>query len=126
MSNDVWKKMIAEGNIDPSRESKEERTARITSDPAPKWKDEPVRNYPTVEKHYIICVDEAAANQSMPEAFLDYGEPHKVGGVLVSDRKEIPAGWIKMPPKGTPVDSIKKSYPALYDALTEKKVTVFR
>jgi hypothetical protein len=101
-------------------ESKDERIARITSDPKPQWRADAPKNYPTTEKHFIIVVDADEANASMPEADLLYQTPHKVGGVLVSDRAEIPKGWIKKPANGTSIETIKKEYPALYEVMNDK------
>lgn len=101
-------------------ESKEERINRITSDPKPQWRADSVKPYPTTEKHFIIVVNEDEANASMPEADLIYQTPHKVGGVLVSDRAEVPKGWIKKPANGMSIETIKKEYPALYQVMSEK------
>lgn len=56
----------------------------------------------------------------MPEADLLYATPHKVGGVLVSDRLEVPKGWIKKPANGTSIETIKAEYPALYEVMKSK------
>ena len=80
---------------DRLNESKEERIARISSDPKPKWRAEEPKPYATTGKHYIVAVDADEANASMPEADLLYATPHQVGGFLVSDRLEVPKGWIK-------------------------------
>jgi len=101
-------------------ESKDERIARITSDPKPQWRADAPKNYPTTEKHFIIVVDADEANASMPEADLLYQTPHKVGGVLGRDRAEIPKGWIKKPANGTSIETVKDAYPALYAAMSEK------
>lgn len=101
-------------------ESKEERIARISSDPKPKWRAEEPKPYATTGKHYIVAVDADEANASMPEADLLYGTPHQVGGFLVSDRLEVPKGWIKKPANGTSIETIKDQYPALYSVMKEK------
>lgn len=108
-------------------EDKEAKIARISSDPRPEYREPVKKDYPTTEMHYILCVDEENANLSMPEAEEIYGQPHKLGGLLLSDRLHVPLGWIKAPPKGTPFEAIKDDYPLVYEALVErnKKVTTF-
>jgi len=106
-------------------DERQAKIERISADPKPQYSPPPVRSYKTTELHYIMCVDEENANLSMPEADLQYNTPHKVGGVMVTDRFETPLGWIKSPPKGTSVDTVKDTYPELYAALVEKKVTNF-
>lgn len=105
---------------DRMSESKEERLSRITSDPKPQWRAEEPRDYPATEKHFIIVVNAEEANESMPEASLKYNSPHKVGGVLVSDRLNVPKGWIKKPANGTSIETIKEIYPELYSIMHEK------
>ena len=115
------------------RETKEERMDRIMSDPLPKFKPEPVRDYPTTEQHYIVCVDEAKANKSMPiPKTEDYLDPetgkhftHKLGNFLVSDRALCPAGWIRMPTRGSSISVIEKDYPAVFKVLKDKGVVHF-
>lgn len=101
-------------------ESKDERINRISSDPKPKWREDVPKSYPTTEKHYIVVVNADEANASMPEADLLYATPHKVGGFLISDRLEVPNGWIKKPASGTSIEEIKKDYPELYEVMKEK------
>lgn len=104
----------------------EEKIDRISKDPAPQWAREEAKPYPTTHKHYIMCVDEEAANISMPDAATLYQSPHKLGGILISDRLEVPEGWFKCPPQGTPITAIKDTQPELYAFLAEeKKVTNF-
>lgn len=100
---------------DRMNETKEEREARISSDPAPQWRAEAPKPYQPVFKHYILCVDEEKANFSLPEAETLHMQPHELGAVLVSDRPFIPEGWIKMPARGTPIETIEKTYPAVYE-----------
>jgi hypothetical protein len=125
MSN-KWANFLDQASQAADIDEREARIMRISSDPRPQYKEPVQKNYPQTEMHNIICVDEENANLSMPEASErgpDY--EHKLGGVLASDRKEVPYGWIKKPPTGTPIESIKEQYPELYDVLVEKKVTNF-
>lgn len=101
------------------------RTASILRDPKPQWSEPKPKDYPTVEPHYIVCIDEVAANNSLPEARDRFSNPHKVGGFLLSDRRDVPAGWIKSPTRGNPIECIQKEFPGLYEVLKEKKVTNF-
>lgn len=131
MNNDIdWEAQLAKTtslvDYEKRAEEQEAKIARISKDPAPQWAKEEPKPYPTTEKHYIMCSDEEAANESLPDAKNLYGQPHKLGGVLISDRAELPKGWIKTPPRGTPIDVIKDSHPPLYYYLAnEKKVTNF-
>ena len=105
--------------------TREEKIAAISRDPKPQWAPPPVRDYATTDRHGIICVDGVLANESLPDASKIHFSPHKVGGFLVSDRLEVPAGWIRNPAKGTPVETIREKYPELYEILTLKKVSHF-
>lgn len=105
---------------------REAKTLRIMSDPAPQYSPDPIRDYPTTEKHYIMVEDEEKANASMPDALKIYGVSHKLGGVLISDRLNIPDGFIKMPPRGSSIEQIKDISPTLFNFLAnEKKVANF-
>lgn len=107
-------------------DERQAKIERISRDPAPQWSAEPKRDYETTEKHYIICIDEEKANESLPDAKSKYGEPHKFGNYLVSDRLHLPDGWFKAPPRGTPIDTIEGTHPELHSFLKEvKKVDKF-
>lgn len=121
MTEAQWEARLKQTTEVSDFDKRQEKINRITKDPAPQWAADPVREYETTEKHYIVCIDETLANQSLPEAKEKYGEPHKFGGVLVSDRKELPEGFFKSPPRGTPIDTIKDTQPALYTFLKEEK-----
>lgn len=121
---DPWKEMLSQ-HRDSSRESMEQKIARISGDPKPKWSEDPERDYPTTEKHFIVCLDPDKANVSMPEMLEKIGEPHKIGNFLVSDRRDVPEGWLKTPLKGTPITAIEKEHPTLFEALKEKGMVKF-
>lgn len=123
--HDQWSQMLEETQKVSDIDEREARIMRISSDPKPEYREPVKKDYPTTELHNIICVDEENANFSMPEANDHYGSPHKIGGVMASDRLHVPLGWIKYPPKGTPVETIKDEYPELYEKLKEQKVEKF-
>lgn len=130
---------VADGEIDWSEQAakadglidfgdKFQKTARIMSDPKPKFRDEPIRDYAVAEKHFILCVDEKKANKSIPipDGYVDEQGiklRHELGGFLVSDRKVVPPGWMKAPPKGTSIEVLKSKYPKVYEKFLEKKVS---
>jgi hypothetical protein len=122
---DVWSQMLEDTHQASDIDEREAKIARISSDPRPEYAAPVKRDYPTTELHNIICVDAENANLSMPEAEEKYNSPHKVGGVLASDRLDVPLGWIKPPARGTSIETIKETYPSLYEALKEKKVEKF-
>lgn len=117
--------MLAKTTSQTSYAEREERTNKLLSDPKPEYAPPVKKNYPTTEFHYIVCVDADFANESLPEAARDYGSPHKVGGILVSDRLELPMGFIQAPKKGTSIETIKDDYPELYTVMNDKKITEF-
>lgn len=120
-----WKARLEQTTKLSDYDERQAKIARISSDPKPQWSVEPTRDYPTTEKHYIICVDEEKANESLPDAAKIYGEPHKLGGYLVSDRRELPLGWFKALPRGTSIEQIKETEPVLYNFFKEKKIETF-
>jgi len=123
---DEWSQMLEQTKESVDMDEREARIARISSDPKPKYQEPVQKPYPMAELHNIICFDEENGNISMPEASEQYGQPHKIGGVLASDRKHVPLGWIRIPPKGTSVETIKNEYPDLYEHLKEiKKLETF-
>lgn len=107
-------------------DERQKKIERISSDPKPQWSAEPARDYPTTEKHYIICVKAEQANESLPEA-KKIGEEyaHRFGAYLVSDRLELPVGWFRALPRGTSIEKIKEEQPALYEYFKEKKIEKF-
>lgn len=120
-----FEKMLEKTTSLTTYAQREERMNKLLSDPKPEYQAPAKKDYPTTELHYIIVIDEDFANESMPEASKVYGSPHKIGGVLVSDRLELPLGFIKQPAKGTPISVVKDDYPALYEYLVSKKVENF-
>lgn len=120
-----WKARLEKVTKISDYEERQAKIDRISRDPKPEWSAEPARDYPTTEKHYIICVDEEKANESMPDAAKLYNEPHKFGGYLVSDRKNLPEGWFKALPRGTSTEVIKDVEPKLFNFFKEKKIGTF-
>ena len=103
-----------------------ERTMKILKDPKPYQRPpEAPKPYKTTAQHYIVCVDAEKANESEPRALKEYGQAHKIGGFLVTDKLETPEGWIKAPERGSPISVIEKTYPVLFDILKAKGVTNF-
>lgn len=96
-----------------SEESAEDRIARISSNPKAAYSEPVKKNYPVTEMHYIICADVDNANMSMPEAEEIYGQPHKLGGLLLTDRLHDPFGWYRFKP-GASIETIKELFPELY------------
>lgn len=125
MTEAEWKARLEQTTKLSDFEERQAKIERISSDPKPQWLAEPVRDYATTEKHYVICIDEKKANESLPDASKIYGAPHVFGRYLVSDRKELPAGWFKAPPRGTSIDTIKDEQPALFTFMQEKKLERF-
>lgn len=112
------------------RETKKERQARISQDPIPQVRERPAPDYPTIEKHYLIVVDADLANVSLPypPGYEDEdGNPamRKLGELMISDRRDVPPGFIKKPGAGVLVDTIKDTYPELHAKLIEKKISRF-
>ncbi len=124
MSNE-WTQSLQSAQEKSDFDERQAKIDRISSDPKPYYAPPVKKPYVTTEPHYIMVVDEEWANLSLPEAEELYNEPHKLGNLLLSDRKEVPHGWIKTPQKGTSIDAIKDEYPGVYEVLVEKKVTNF-
>lgn len=125
MTEEQWRARLEQTTKLSDIDERQAKIDRISSDPKPQWQPEPKRAYETTEKHYIVCVDAEKANVSLPDASTLYNEPHKFGAFLVSDRKELPDGWFKTPPRGTSVEAIKDAQPALYTFMKEKKIENF-
>ena len=101
--------------------TREEKIARIMKDPKPEWDNK----IPRIGLRNLLVIDEELANQSEPEAKERFGQPHKVGRFKPTDKLEDPAGFIAVPPKGTPIEAIKDAHPAAYRYLLMQKVTHF-
>lgn len=125
MTREEWAAEFDKTQARSDINDREAKIARISSDPAPKWREEPAREYPTTEKHYIICIDKDKANASLPDAEKIYGIPHEFGAFLISDRAQLPEGWIKAPLRGTPLTAIQTEHPELYSFLKAKNVERF-
>lgn len=120
-----WEAQLKKTQTISDFDEREARTMRIMSDPAPKWEAPVKKDYPQTELHYIMCYDELDANISMPEAAEKYNSPHKIGGILASDRLNTPKGWFRTPRRGTPIEAIEDVFPAVFEALKAKNVSAF-
>lgn len=120
-----WEDQLNQTNQASDFHERQTRNERILSDPRRKYREEIPKPYATTEMHRIVCANESLANESMPEAKTQYGTPHVLGNFMLSDRLEVPAGWIKSPGKGISVETIKADYPELYAKLIEKNVSTF-
>lgn len=122
---DDWAQSLEEAESASDFDERQARIERISSDPKPEYSEPVKKPYRQTEMHYILCVDEENANLSMPEAMDLYGQPHRLGNLLITDRFETPLGWIKSPGRGVSIEVIKGEYPEVYNRLVEKKVTNF-
>lgn len=125
MTREEWEKEFDKTQAVSDIDEREAKIKRISSDPAPQWREEAPKDYPTVEKHFLFVINEREANESLPEARDKYGSPHEIGRFLVSDRRDIPKGFAKKLKRGTPIEEIKDQYPEVYAYWKEKGYNVF-
>ena len=89
MDVNPWKAIEEQAGKMSTFDERQEKIDKISYDPKPEYAEPVKKPYPTTELHYVICVDEELANESMPEAKLYYDMPHKLGALLVSGSLSI-------------------------------------